>query len=459
MNSFLKHVADRLLDGSLTMREQMVILPSRRSITYLKHILAKSIDRPIFLPRIVTMDQLASEISGMERLDPVSVGLELYATYSDLYKDAEEFEVFDSWSGAILKDFNTVDTYLIEAADLYTDLRHLKEINEWSFLEEELGADQQKYNNFWKRLGPLYIRFNERTELTGKTYSGAIMRKASDQMRTKRAFPNMKRILFAGFNALSNVEISILDRFHEEGRLEICWDDSRFFTSQSINPAGHFMRQWKQKEWIQSFSEDDDSTCEIEIASHPHAISQCMWAGSLLSDGEGEGDIAIVLADETLLGPLLDQFPSNIDHVNITIGLSFTHSQVYLFLKDYFLLHIRAEKAKNTGQIWQVHHEDLTRWAETSSRFHLIADHIVKSIDKKTKEGRQVFYNEEHLRELLGSEKVSRYGLFNVKMNNLINFSVQLLRDVRSSDRITVGIAERLIEIVTDTSEVISNYP
>ena len=251
MNYFLENLAQRLLSKEAELPQQAVVLPNRRAIIYLKHILAKHIDRPIFLPRFFTMGDMAQAIAGVRPADPVTVGMELYNTYRDLYEDAEDFEVFDNWSSAILRDFNTIDTYLIDVEKLYRDLTLLKGINEWSYLNDELGADQENFNHFWKRLGPLYKEFNEKLQAQGMCYSGGLLRQAASQVNESPStvLKEIKKFHVAGFNALSPTEITILDGLHESNRLEVCWDDAPFFTENLDDPAGHFLRNWKDKEW------------------------------------------------------------------------------------------------------------------------------------------------------------------------------------------------------------------
>ncbi|NNC82245.1 MAG: hypothetical protein HKN79_01600 [Flavobacteriales bacterium] len=458
MKAFLEQLADRLLDIGEELPHTAVILPSRRAITFLKKALAEQSDRPIFLPRIFTLDDLARSITGLRPADPMRIGLELYRCYSEIDDVVEEFDVFDAWSTAILKDFNTLDTYLIEAEQLYTDLGHLKAINDWSFLAEELGAEQDEFNRFWMRLGPLYNRFNASLRERGEAYSGAIMREAAIRSSTSQVLPYISRFLFAGFNALSKAEELLIDSLQSQDRCEVYWDDAPFIRENSLDPAGLFMRKWKHKDWKQTFNDGRSETLPIHISSHPHAISQCMMAGGLLQNMEKHEEVAIVLADESMLGALVEQFPHSVEHVNITIGMSFRDTSVYGMVKSYMTGIIQADRSEDKGLDWQIHHAPLKEWMEIAARFGLIGYDLLRKLEFQVKKNRNIFFPESDLRALLGDGPVDRYGLATGVPSSMIRALIHQLEDINSRDRLSEGVATRMKEIIEQSEEVIATY-
>lgn len=458
MKKFLDRVIDHMLSNGIPLEEQALVLPSRRSITFFKQRLSQRSDIPVFLPHILTLDDLARKVTAVELLDPVSSGLELYAVYHSLYPDYEDYEVFESWIGAILKDFNTIDTYLIDADTLYRDLRNLKEINDWSYLEEELGHQQKNFNEFWQRLGPLYREYGNRLKEIGKAYSGAIIRRCAVEIASSQYLKSFKQLNVAGFNALSPAEGAILDVLHDQDRLMVFWDDAPFYTENNTDPAGLFMRRWKQRNWSQSFGSEKESLSEITISGHPHAISQVTWAGSLLSEVKEEEEVALVLADESLLRPLLDYFPKNLEKVNITIGMSFKDTSVFQFLAGYFRMIIQANQGLASRGDWGLHHREWRNWIEAAVNFGLLRERVIQSVDKLIYKQRQIYFNAEAVQDLVGKDIAIRYGLLATDSHGYLDAMVNCLRDVESGDHIIQGVSKRLIEILEDTGATVTSY-
>jgi RecB family exonuclease len=459
MSTFLHRVIDSMLATDVPLEDQVLVLPSRRAITFFKSALTSYFDHPVFLPRLLTMDDLAREISGLGPLDQVSTALELYDSYCEVYNDAEPYEAFESWTGAILRDFNTIDTYLIDAAMVYKDLRLLKEINEWSFAAEELQGDQVAFNLFWQRLGALYARFNKRLSARGLSYSGAILRRASEEVVKKKVFPSFNRITFAGFNAISPAEVALFDQFHAEDRLYVLWDDAPFYRDNPIDPAGLFLRRWAAKDWSQTFGSNPQEAIELHLAAHPNAISQVTWAGSMLATTSTPFDrIALVLGDEKLLTPLLDRFPKELEHVNITIGISFSETTVFKFIAAFFRMHIAAERVIASGGEWALHYDELRKWTEMATHFGLLQKSFGALLESKIHEERIIFFTAKALDELLAEGQQAHFGLLPLTKADLLAAAVRQLKELKNKDKLITGVAQRMTELFYEVEQIIDQY-
>ncbi|MEO5789999.1 hypothetical protein, partial [Gelidibacter sp.] len=65
MTSFLKEVLDDIQKKGLDISELTFILPSKRAGTFLKDILSKSIDRTIFAPEILSIEEFVESLSEL----------------------------------------------------------------------------------------------------------------------------------------------------------------------------------------------------------------------------------------------------------------------------------------------------------------------------------------------------------------------------------------------------------
>ena len=79
MKAFLEKISERLVKKFPDSMENIaIVLPSKRSIIFLKSYLSKRIDKPIFLPRFFSIEEFIEELSGYRVLDNLSLQFYLY---------------------------------------------------------------------------------------------------------------------------------------------------------------------------------------------------------------------------------------------------------------------------------------------------------------------------------------------------------------------------------------------
>ena len=115
MKAFLEVIAERLVKKFPdSMEEVAVVLPSKRSVVFLKSYLSKLIDKPIFLPQFFSIEEFIEKLSGYKVLDNLSLQFYLYEAYlKNPPSQVDSFEKFMSWSSMLLHDFNEVDRNLV----------------------------------------------------------------------------------------------------------------------------------------------------------------------------------------------------------------------------------------------------------------------------------------------------------------------------------------------------------
>ena len=129
MMPFLEKIADDYSKFPKGMDGIAVVLPSKRSVVFLKHYLSQKIDRPIFLPDFYSIDEFIEKISGLNILDNISLQFRLYQTYIKYPpKKIDSFDDFLKWSNILLHDFNDIDRNLVDASSIYCNLKEVKEL-------------------------------------------------------------------------------------------------------------------------------------------------------------------------------------------------------------------------------------------------------------------------------------------------------------------------------------------
>src|SRR5437868_1709209 len=122
---FLKSVAEYIHQNHKDKVEELcIVLPNKRGALFLKKYLGLTFAKTIWLPRIISAEELIEELSGMQVLSEIDLVCHLYESYRVCYgTEAESFDSFAKWGQLILQDFNEIDRYLGDATQLYENLR------------------------------------------------------------------------------------------------------------------------------------------------------------------------------------------------------------------------------------------------------------------------------------------------------------------------------------------------
>ena len=92
---------------------------------------------------------------------------------------------------------------------------------------------------------------------------------------------------------------------------------------------------------------------KIRAFGVPKAIAQAQLAGSILdglhSKNPNLNDVALVLADEKLLSPVLEFLPNSIKEVNVTMGNALKNVHLFSFFVSVFELHLNYVRLEGEG--------------------------------------------------------------------------------------------------------------
>ena len=149
MKTFIEEVALRLYEkygdelSSLTL-----LLPSKRARLFFADALSRVAERPIWEPDYTSIDDLMCHLSGLRKVDKLRLVAELYKVYSKYHQ--EEFDEFYHWGELLVADFDMVDKYMVDASQLFSNIRDIKEIEaDLSYLSPE---QIELINRFWRTL-------------------------------------------------------------------------------------------------------------------------------------------------------------------------------------------------------------------------------------------------------------------------------------------------------------------
>lgn len=355
MKPFLKLLADFSISeyGIKKLSGFCYVFPNRRSGLFFKHYLMQQVsDSTFWLPEVLTISELFSNFSKLDKADPMDISFELYSIYNKLVKSKESYEDFYHWGEMMISDFDDIDKYLIPAQKLFTNIVDLREIDSvfsemdqeqqevirefWRhFQKADPSEEQKKFLDSWRILYPAYETLRESLLQSGTGYEGMLYRQVADRIENNDlADINWDKIIFAGFNALSTSEKVLFRYFKNTGQALFFWDYDDEYLSDANAEAGRFLRKNLEEfpAAAQIFSSENlKNPKNIQIIELSSDILQARNLGKLLSERDADNpmdfdDTAVVLGDENLLEPVISSIPDDIPYVNITMGYPLTHT-------------------------------------------------------------------------------------------------------------------------------------
>lgn len=354
MPSFLNLVAKRILANHTSLDHVQIVVPTRRAAFFLMQELAGETTEAMMSPGIMAIDDFVESICSLEIEDPVHLLFDLYETFREIDPDVQ-FDRFMGWASVLLSDLDKIDQYLVKTDFLFEYLSEAHALSRWQeslpegkSLQGEGGAKQ--YFSLFENINKVYQSFRQKLIAKGKAYRGMAYRElAEDISGLTTAWPENERIYFAGFNAFTTSERTIVTALIKAKKAEVLWDsDSYYMSENTVVEAGKSLREYQRSkefgEW--NWTGDDLLSTEkhITIYGVPNATLQTKVAGELyqrmkrFDPEEAPIPTAIVLADENLLLPMLYSLDQEVSDLNVTMGLSMRNSLLYTLVDGIFEL-------------------------------------------------------------------------------------------------------------------------
>lgn len=437
--AFLRSVAEYIHEKHKDNVEKLcIVLPNKRGALFLKNHLAQVFGKTIWLPSIISAEELIAELSGLKTLEEIDLICHLYESYKNCYgPDAEPFDSFAKWGQLMLQDFNEIDRYLADSEQIYENLKEIKVIENWSLGEENLSDYQINYLNFMNSLGAIYKHFSAFLLSNNWAYQGLAYKQAVAKQDQSSFTKQFDKLLFCGFNALNAAELKIFNKLHRQKEADLLWDADTYYLNNENQEAGLFLRNnfklFQQSEplFIQDNFKDKK---EIQIVSVPKQIGQAQVVKQSLQrliDQQVPLDkVAVVLANEKLLWPVLQQLPAAVEYVNITMEYPLRYTSAYGFLDQ--LLQIQLNFAKQNKAQKTIYHSDFVNLLRQplfvqyckakglELELYRIADKVITR--------NLAFITTKNLQELLGDHYSALQALFQPSRN--IGILCELLQEV-----------------------------
>lgn len=385
MERFLSQCAKYIFKKhSYELQNICIVFPNRRAGVFFTSYLQKQLSGTVLGPEITTINELISGFSEFhqgEKLQLISILYEIFRKYT---QTKESFDEFYFWGEILLSDFNDVDRYLVDAKDLFRNLNDLKEIeslfdyltpDQKKALEQfwgSLGASGEKENHkkfaaIWEKLYPVYVEFKKYLQEKELGYGGMIYRSVVEDLNKREYDFKFKKYYIVGLNALNSCEKVFLNHLKKEQKAEFLWDFDLFYMEDIKNEAGTFLREnvklFPPPEDFELDVNSFDNNKNVKLVAVSSSFGQAQEIPNFLEETRRNfktefDNTAIVLADESLLFPVLGAIPENKGTVNVTMGYPVKNSVVYGFL--LLLINLLKNRKINTNNELVVYHRFVT---------------------------------------------------------------------------------------------------
>ncbi len=368
MDSFLKHIIKGIDPQELeSLQNKVYVFPTKRACYYFREALQQHFDATFWAPQILSIEEFVATSLSSSVTDEINLLFELYEVYAATYPphpeksiDKEELPTFDrfyAWGQVLLKDFDEVDRYLVDADKLYTNLQQLSELEAINEEDEEVLHALNRFqdmmgqpptnlmSNFahqWNRVSKTYHAFKQRLTEQEMCYMGMLYRTLAENLKTGSTTLPYQEVVFAGFNALTLAEEEIFNTLYQQGKARFFWDADQWYMQSDYDEAGKFLRKYAQKwpasaqsVWI--VTDMLNHKKELDFIGGVQSVGQAQIAGQLLNQLPQEvlARTAIVLADEQLLFPVLYALPEEVQRLNVTMGYPLKNGLWYRLIQAY----------------------------------------------------------------------------------------------------------------------------
>jgi CRISPR/Cas system-associated exonuclease Cas4 (RecB family) len=359
MKPFLLELAEILFrEYSRKMDTLTLVFPNRRASLYFRKHLSTLIDKPVFAPQLITIEDFIAGFSNAHVPDKFELIHQLWIVYH-ADKPVEEREPFDQfyfWGEMLLRDFDEIDKYMVNSEHLFKDLSNQKELDAtfdflteehreflrsfWINFQESPSGNKEKFLSVWKMLPGIYAGFRQHLNEKRLAYDGMLHRAVAEKIASQKIPQGLK---FIGFNALTKAEEVIIAACVEKAGATVHWDIDTYYVNNVAQEAGRFFREYQDHPVLKNtFPAEIPSNLLDKTSGHekkirlfgaPQPIGQAKLAAQILKEEIDKGinpeDTLIVLPDEKLLMPMLHGVSGHVEKLNVTMGFPLSATPMF----------------------------------------------------------------------------------------------------------------------------------
>jgi ATP-dependent helicase/nuclease subunit B len=454
MKPFLKEVAeDLVIQLGDQLQHAAIVFNNKRPAAYLQHHLATIINKPFWSPCFFTIQEFFASSTNLKIADSFTQFFTLFQQYNKLLRlageNAMDLPKFYPIARIILSDFSQIDNDMVNAEKLFEEMEDIAEIDFqfdyltdeqqqflkgfWrSYAEGKQKRQQEQFIKMWRRMPQLYHAFHHALKEKGLITMGQVYRQLADGDHTIPDFTtpyDQGKLVFVGFNALTQAEAKVFKRWQDEGKALFYFDTDSYYMTDQTQEAGLFLRKNLEKTGLVNALGANktlikSSVKNVDVYQTQGQTAQAKILDEALqkvypqtADQNEPGKIAIILADESLLLPVLQTIPTQYTHnneiknlnLNVTMGYPLAASSIF-GLADLWLC-IQSQMVQKTQENTAnklTTREDAVNFKEVEA----FLSHPLTGISTSTRDKIQLKLIEEQLVDVPVARLVAQKRLF-----------------------------------------------
>ncbi|HEY0900203.1 MAG TPA: PD-(D/E)XK nuclease family protein [Sphingobacteriaceae bacterium] len=376
MRSFLQDVAaDLITRFGDDLKDVAIVFNNKRPVLFLKKHLGEQLGKSSWSPAFFTVGEFFAKSSNLVPADQIRQFFILHQQFNKLLategKPVLTPDQFYPLAEIILNDFAQIDYDRVDAEELFCELEDLAVIEnqfphfteeQHSFLEQFLSSfssekqqeHQQKFIELWKRMPKLYKAFQQQLHDQGLVTSAQMYRQLAEGNAANCGFVEpFKKLVFVGFNALNKCESSLFKKWQDEGRALFYFDADPYYLEDDLQEAGLFLRRNFQTTGLINSAQPSvsirDQQKSIQIietqgySAQAKALNEFITPGGFAQSDDPE-QAAIIIADESLLVPVLQTIPVEAGKVNVTMGYPLAQSTIFGLIELWLQIQEQVQK-------------------------------------------------------------------------------------------------------------------
>ncbi len=379
MKPFLHTLAEKLCKEHPQLDTITLVFPNRRAALYFRKYLAQLLDKPTFAPKLITIEEFIASFSSLKVPDKLELVHRLYKSYYEILNDSsqEPFDQFYFWGDMLVRDFDEVDKYMVNAELLFKDLSNQKELDSsfdflteeqieflksfWGSFDEKSGKNKEKFLQVWKLLPEVHRLFKKQLLQDGLAYEGMLHREVAEKLVNGELKSGTLPIWFVGFNALTMAEEKIISWFVDHCKAAVHWDVDEYYLNNKTQEAGEFFRQYQNHAVLgKTFPADVPANFlnpkSVRVFGAAQPVGQAKLMSQLLQDELAKGikpeETLIVLPDEKLMLPVLHGIPAEVETLNVTMGYPLSNAPMFNLIE--LLVELQTHRKGDTYNHRQV---------------------------------------------------------------------------------------------------------
>ncbi|MFY7811270.1 MAG: PD-(D/E)XK nuclease family protein, partial [Flavobacterium sp.] len=418
----------------------LIILPNKRAIIFLLEALKRNSNQPFFAPKIINIQTFFQDVSQLDTIDNINLLFELYNAYCEIQdsKNSQTFIEFSNWGKTALSDFNEIDNYLIDAVSILNYLKDIERLKKWE-LNSDNSLKPLEFLKFWELLPQYYHKLKSNLLQKKLGYNGLINRIASEKIESYVKDNNNLEFIFAGFNALNKCEELVFKFLLKENKAQVYWDTDETILNDPYHHAGLHLRKIKNN-WsyykthpFQFIFDNFKQKKNINIISTSQNIGQAKIAGQLLENlvynNVDVSKTAVILGNEELLLPLLNELPNSLNSLNITMGYSVVYTTFHHLILNIFKLHLNSIKRNESNPVF--YYKEVLTILNDPNVFSLVNDN---AFEKQINQNNYTFFGFKTLVSLSKeNDFLDLIFMSNIEKNafNFISMLIQLVEKIK----------------------------